>query len=260
MEAKTELQIEVKNYLISLRQAGRTIGTVEKYNWYLNRFLDWLAQRGITHLAALTRSLIREWGAELYELECKVDPKSRIKPETLPLTEVAATDEAEQNGKTNGKAGKVKGWEPATIRQALIVIRCFLHWCYEENSISKDLAQALQIPKNKRRIQRTLNGDEIQALLDACDLTTIKGIRDAALVSLLTDSGLRSIELRQLTLKDLHFNVPVEEAIVNLMTITGKGGNQDPAFLVRPRPTGYKPGSKVRPAVEGVNELFVSVG
>ncbi|MBE7550009.1 MAG: site-specific integrase [Anaerolineales bacterium] len=63
-----------------MRQAGRTIGTVEKYNWYLNRFLDWLVQRGITHLAALTRSLIREWGAELYELECKVDPKSRIKP------------------------------------------------------------------------------------------------------------------------------------------------------------------------------------
>ncbi|MCL4303715.1 MAG: hypothetical protein KJ077_48965, partial [Anaerolineae bacterium] len=106
---------------------------------------------------------------------CKVDPKSRIKPETLPLTEVAATDEAEQNGKTNGKAGKVKGWEPATIRQALIVIRCFLHWCYEENCISKDLAQALQIPKNKRRIQRTLNGDEIQALLERATLQRSKG-------------------------------------------------------------------------------------
>lgn len=260
VEAKTELQIEVKNYLIALRQAGRTTGTIEKYNWQLGRFLDWLAQRGITQLADLTRPLLREWGAGLYELKCKTDPKTRIKPEAIPSTEVTADGKGESKEKSNGKAGKVKGWEPASIRQATIVIRCFVHWCYKENLISQDLAGALEIPKDKRRMQRTLNDDEIQTLVDACDVTTVKGIRDLALVSLLTDSGLRSLEVRHLTEEDLYFDVKLGEELVNVMIITGKGDNQAPAFFGHVTADRLRDWLKVRRPEEGVDELFISLG
>jgi integrase/recombinase XerD len=196
----------------------------------------------------------------LYELECKVDPKTRTKPEASLSAEVTTVSKTGQKENPDGKAGKVKHWKPATIRQAVIVTRCFIHWCYEEKLISQDLAEALQIPKNKRRMQRTLNDDEIQALLDACDLKTVKGIRDAALVSLLTDLGLRSIEVRRLTKNDLYFNVKLGEEVVNVMIVTGKGDNQDPAFFGQATADRLRDWLKVRPEKEGVAELFISLG
>lgn len=74
-----------------------------------------------------------------------------------------------------------RGWAPATIRQAVAVIRSFPGWCYSERLISDDLAGALVLPPVKDRIQRTLSTEEIQTLLETCDLNTSKGIRDAAI-------------------------------------------------------------------------------
>jgi site-specific recombinase XerD len=126
--------------------------------------------------------------------------------------------------------------------------------------IPDDLAQTLQLPKIKKRIQRTPDTQEIQAIINTCDLKTLKGIRDVALVSLLTDSGLRSREIRQLPIKNVQFGVKVDGIPVNLLIVDGKGDDEEPAFFGQATAERLRAWLEVRPAAPDVDTLFVSIG
>ncbi len=231
---KTDLELDVEHFLIALRQAGCSSETIEKYKWQLDRLLVWLAERDVVRLDDLSRLLLREWGAGLYDLKCKVGPKARSK--------------------------KPKGWEPATIRHAIFIVRSFLNWCWEEELIAENLAGALKPPKDKKRLQRTLNIDEIQELIKICDLHTLKGLRDAALVSLLTDSGLRSCEVRRLAIENVQFGVRLGKYLVNMVEVIGKGGDEKSAFFGQATAERIQNWLEVRPTEADVDELFVSIG
>jgi site-specific recombinase XerD len=139
-------------------------------------------------------------------------------------------------------------------------VASLLGWCYRERLISDDLAEALVLPPVKDRIQRTLSTEEIQTLLKTCDLNTSKGIRDAAIVSLLGDSGLRSHELRRLTLNNVHVGVKVDDTVVNIAVVIGKGGNEEIAFFGKKTAQRVQTWRKIRRDVSGVDNLFISIG
>lgn len=233
-EQKTELAIDISQFLISQRQIGRTPSTIEKYSWHLDLWTAWLTERQVGRLADLSRSLLREWGAGLYDLKCKVGPKAK-------------TDEPD-------------GWAPATIRQAVAVVRSFLGWCYRERLLNENLAESLVLPPVKNRIQRTLSPEEIQALLKACDLNTSKGVRDVALISLLGDSGLRSHELRRLTRADIQFGVRIGGELVNVVFVIGKDGHEEPTYFGHKTAERLQAWCEIRPEVPGVDKLFISIG
>lgn len=114
-------------------------------------------------------------------------------------------------------------WAPATVKTAVVVCRSFFAWCVTEGAIPVNPAAGLKTPAVRMRLQRTLTAAEIAALLAACDIDTVKGVRDAALVSLLADSGIRSAELLRLTPADLDLDA-------RLLVVLRKGGNQGLAF------------------------------
>lgn len=63
----TELEISMREFLVAFKQEDKSPGTVEKYGWHLERLAAWLNERGVIRPGQLTRLLLREWGAGLYD-------------------------------------------------------------------------------------------------------------------------------------------------------------------------------------------------
>lgn len=60
------------------------------------------------------------------------------------------------------------------------------------------------MPRPDRTHKQPLNTEEIAALVGACDVSTLMGTRDLALLLTLLDAGLRASELMQLTVGHVH--------------------------------------------------------
>jgi site-specific recombinase XerD len=65
--ATTEMAISIQEFLVAFKQDDKTPGTVEKYGWHLERLAEWLAERHVTRPGQMTRLLLREWGAGLFD-------------------------------------------------------------------------------------------------------------------------------------------------------------------------------------------------
>lgn len=63
----SELEITVMEYVIGLRQAGSAKTTIRHYKWHVERLLLWLTERGVKKSQEVTRAMLREWGAGLYD-------------------------------------------------------------------------------------------------------------------------------------------------------------------------------------------------
>lgn len=150
-------------------------------------------------------------------------------------------------------------WSPATHRHAITVVRGFLSWCRDEGLIDEQLTTALRPPKVKRRIQRTLSEDEVWKLLDACD-ASLFGLRDAAIVLFMVDTGLRASEVCRLDINDLTFDFPFGDDLLNFALVIGKGGNKEPVFFAEEAARRLRSWLKVRTAKPSVNTVFVSLG
>lgn len=143
-------------------------------------------------------------------------------------------------------------WAPATIKQATCAARSFFAWCTEEGWLEENPALALRVPPVPRRVQRTLSDEEVRAMLRACD-DSPKGRRDAALVSLLLDSGLRASEVCRLAVEDLD----LEEG---LLVVQIKGGDQGVGYFGDATVRRLRRWLAVRPSEDGVRAVFVSLG
>ncbi|MCB0170723.1 MAG: tyrosine-type recombinase/integrase [Anaerolineae bacterium] len=141
----------------------------------------------------------------------------------------------------------------ATVRLITSIIRSFLAWCYEERLIDEDLATALKLPKVKIREQRTLTADEFLALLRTCD-DDLYGVRDAAIISLMVDSGLRVSELCGLRLDALIFE-PIYQA-----TVISKGGDEEPVYFGEATAELLRVWLRVRPGWSPDDTVFVALG
>ncbi|HEX5307383.1 MAG TPA: site-specific tyrosine recombinase XerD [Dyella sp.] len=80
-----------------------------------------------------------------------------------------------------------------------------------------DPTRLIERPKTPRSLPKALAEREIEALLDAPDVTTTLGLRDRAMLELMYASGLRVSELVELPLAGLNLRQGV-------LRVTGKGG------------------------------------
>lgn len=145
-------------------------------------------------------------------------------------------------------------WAPATMKIAITAVRSFLRWWAEETEGPDRLSSALKPPKVPRQVKRSLTAGEVVRLLQCCDGSPL-GLRDAALVALLVDSGLRRREVVGLRVDAIDFAegvVPVER----------KGGDVGLAFFGRNTGLRLQLWLHVRAGIArpGVPELFVAVG
>lgn len=109
-----------------------------------------------------------------------------------------------------------------SISPALDATRSFLRFLFATGVHERDLAgtlpsvTAMQHPTVPRAVDRAT----LTALLDSCDRSTTVGLRDFAILTLLSRLGLRAVEVAAMQLDDIIWRA-------GELTVHGKGGRTD---------------------------------
>ena len=98
-------------------------------------------------------------------------------------------------------------------------LRGLYRFLLQERRVARDPMQLVASPKRGRKLPRLLGDDDMRALLAAPDVTTPRGLRDAAMLITMYAAGLRVSELCTLKLSDL-------ELRSGYLTVLGKGGKR----------------------------------
>lgn len=102
---------------------------------------------------------------------------------------------------------KSNSMKDATIARNLVSLRRFYKFLSESLVISKNPISEYSSPKISHTISEILTTDETERLLNIPNVTTVKGIRDKAMLELMYASGIKVTELISLKLKDLNLEL-----------------------------------------------------
>jgi integrase/recombinase XerD len=138
---------------------------------------------------------------------------------------------AEEQGVTDPKGldlGTVTGWLSTLAREGLgarsaarhlSALRGLCKFLLREGLMENDPTSLTARPRLGRRLPRALGEAELVRLLETPDVTTLRGLRDRAMLSVAYAAGLRVSELVRLELGDVDFKRGVVMAL-------GKGGKR----------------------------------
>ena len=106
-----------------------------------------------------------------------------------------------------------------SVSRKISSIKAFFLFLYEEGYIENDPAANLSSPKIVRKLPDVLSPVEVAKLIDSCDISIPKGIRDRAMLETVYGAGLRVSELIRLKITDMNFN----DALIRVF---GKGNKE----------------------------------
>ena len=182
-------------------EKGRSLNTVENYDRYLTRFLDFSKD---DNPSAITDASVREFRLWLNRQSSL--PWKSLNKDGKPL-----------KGRDNGQTLSKK-----TQNYYLIALRAFLKYLARQE-IKTLPAERIELAKVSERSLDLITSAELTRLLNAPNGTELKSLRDKAILELLFSTGLRVSELCSLTSDiDLHSDE---------LSIRGKGGKVRVVFL-----------------------------
>ena len=111
------------------------------------------------------------------------------------------------------------GLSPRSQSRIISGIKQFFTFLVLEQEIDVDPSELLEMPKIGRKLPEVLSVEEIDALIDAIDLSKPEGHRNKAILETLYSCGLRVSELVNLQFEDIYF----DEGFIR---VTGKGNKQ----------------------------------
>jgi integrase/recombinase XerD len=156
---------EFLNYLTVER--GLSNNTLRAYQRDLNKYIDFLRQRGIRSFEKVKREDINNFSL----------------------------------------AQKDKGLSVNSISRSLVAIKVFHRFLANEGHVARDITDVLVSPKLWKKLPDVLNINEVDRLLSQPDLSNWLGIRDRAILELLYGTGARVAEVANLELSDLNLEV-----------------------------------------------------
>lgn len=112
-----------------------------------------------------------------------------------------------------------RGLAASSRARSLAALRAWYRFLKVEERIGRDPTEFLESPRGWKRLPRYLGAEEVERLLAHPDPGTVRGSRDALLLALLYDCGLRVSELAGLRLDQ----VDLESW---LLRVRGKGGKE----------------------------------
>ncbi len=170
-------------------EKGRALKTVESYDRYLTRFLEFIKN---DNPANINDAIVREFRLWLNR-------------------------QSTGNNRATGETLSKK-----TQNYYLIALRAFLKYLARQK-IKTMPAERIELAKVKERQLDLITHLELQRLLDSPNTTSLKDLRDKAILELLFSTGLRVSELCSLT-SDIDLSSPE-------LSIRGKGGKVRVVFI-----------------------------
>ena len=120
---------------------------------------------------------------------------------------------------------QVKEYRRTSLARKLASLRSFFKWALKNGHINSNPTLGVNPIKQEKRLPKFMRMKELEALLDAPDVSTPDGQRDLALIELLYASGLRAGEAHNLNVKD----IDLDELEVHVKN--GKGSKDRVALI-----------------------------
>ncbi len=98
-----------------------------------------------------------------------------------------------------------EGATNATVARSLSSIKSFYKFMIMENYLAINPTTDLETPKIKRKLPQVLSIEEVDKLLELCNVMLPLGLRDRAMLELMYGTGLRVSELLSLQIDDINF-------------------------------------------------------
>lgn len=112
-----------------------------------------------------------------------------------------------------------RGREKTSQARALSGVKSFFNFLMVSDKIENSPAEFILSPKFGRQLPDILSTDEIDRIIATVDTSSVKGLRDSAMLELLYSCGLRVSELVSLKIQDLFFGE-------GYIRVIGKGDKQ----------------------------------
>ena len=134
-------------------------------------------------------------------------------------------------------AGGLSKRSTARLTSAL---RSFFDWCVQEGEVKDNPCDRIDSPKLGKYLPAVLSVQEVEAILESVNLSSVSGVRDRAILEVLYGCGLRVSEAAGLRLSHIHF----DDGFVN---VVGKGDKQRLVPLGEPAADAIRAYLEVRP-------------
>lgn len=212
---------EVERYVRHIAlERGRSVNTVAAYRRDLARYLDHLADRGVTEPALITEA------------------------------DVSAFVTAVRSPRAGESGEAIAGVSASSAARMLSSVRGWHRFLADESIVERDVAAEQRPPKQLKRLPKAITIDEVERLLDACRGDDPIALRDRALLELLYATGARVSEAVDLAVDDVISanGSTVGVSVGDAVRLFGKGRKQRivpigryarealEAYLVRARP------------------------
>ncbi|WP_314395879.1 site-specific tyrosine recombinase/integron integrase [Leptotrichia shahii] len=132
--------------------------------------------------------------------------------------------EKDENTKDMKKKAKLKPVSKRSINRKISALRTFFKYLQEIKVIETNKASYINVPKFEKELPNVINRDDLNRLRHVISTEKITGIRDRLIIELLYSSGLRSIELINLS----EFIIDIEEREIR---VVGKGNKERITFF-----------------------------
>lgn len=163
----------VETYRLHLTTLNYAAGTIRNHRLILRSFAAWLAAKGITDSAAVTKDTIRDWQTHLFE-----EINTRGHPNSVAV----------QNNKLNA-------------------VKSFCRFLCDEGYLVSDPAKSIAYAREPSRLPRSIMSQaEIKKLLKTPDTTSALGYRDRTILEVFYSAGIRREELLNLLLTDVDYD------------------------------------------------------
>ncbi len=169
----------IRGFIMALGAGGRKSRTLFIYEDSIRSLSDFARNLGLPSLATMDRTHIRHWLSSLHQ----------------------------------------KGNKPATVSIRYRSLNRFFGWCVTEEERSDNPMDRVDPPRIPSEIQAYYQPDDVEKVVKSIGRSTPHNLRDAAMVMVLYDSGVRAAELCGMKAEDLDWR---DRTIL----VTGKASKQ----------------------------------
>ena len=160
----------LQEYLTWMRVKHYSPYTINNREYYLFWFLEWGGQRGLARPTEITKPILERYQRHLFYYR-----------------------------KKNGNPLSTKDQYNRTV-----ALRHWFKWLTKHNYLLYNPASELELPRLEKRLPRSvLTASEAESVINQPDITTPMGIRDRAILETFYSTGIRRLELINLTVQDV---------------------------------------------------------